>query len=72
MHFCQAAHASGLVSELIIAHLGIDVLAGESNGLFILSVSGYNRAIKLWAPCTYHLHDYTLLKHCTWTHGGHL
>ena len=32
----EAAHASGLVSELIIAHLGISVKAGESNGLFIL------------------------------------
>lgn len=34
---CKAAHASGLVSELIIAHLGINVRAGGSNGLFILS-----------------------------------
>lgn len=36
LRFCKAAHASGLVSELIIAHLGISVRAGESNGLFIL------------------------------------
>lgn len=30
----------GLLSELIIAHLGINVKAGESNGLFILSEWG--------------------------------
>ena len=33
--FCNAAHASGLVSELIIAYLGINVRAGESNGHII-------------------------------------
>lgn len=34
--FRRAAHVSGLLSELIIAHLSINVRAAESNGLFIL------------------------------------
>lgn len=33
---CKGAHALGLVSDLIIAHLDFSVRAGESNGLFIL------------------------------------
>lgn len=38
--FHEAAHAEGPVSELSIVHLAINVRAGESNGLFILSEWG--------------------------------
>lgn len=37
VRFHQAAHAEGSVSELSIAHLAVNVRAGESSGLFILS-----------------------------------
>lgn len=36
MCVCKGAHALGLVSDLIIAHLDFSVRAGESKGLFIL------------------------------------
>lgn len=36
MCFYKGAPASGFVSELIIAHLSINVKAAGSNGLFIL------------------------------------
>lgn len=29
-----------------------------------------NRDIKLWAPCTYYMHDFSLLKHHKWIHHG--